>query len=139
MRGRDFLTVAREPVRGSTEAHWRTAAGRAYYAPLLEVRDAMAAWGIRRPVPSQVHQLVRRRLFASTDADSRRIGIALDDLPESRSRADYETSAPHEFSTVAGGRQAVQWSTDALKLFEAILLDQPRRDAISAEIKAVLP
>src|SRR5207249_708861 len=119
--------------------HWRTAASRAYYALLLEIRDSMTAWGISRPVPSQVHQLVRRRLFTSTDPDAKRIGITLNELRDARGRADYETDTPHEFVSSAGGRQAVQWATDALKLFDAITADTPRRDTIAAEIKAVLP
>jgi hypothetical protein len=99
----------------------------------------MTAWGISRPVPSQVHQLVRRRLFTSSDPDAKRTAITLDDLRESRNRADYETEVPHEFASAAGGRQAVQWAADALKLFDAIAGDIPRRDTIAAEIKAVLP
>ena len=139
MRGRDFLTVAGDVLRGGTEAHWRTAAGRAYYVLLLEIRDAMTTWGISPPTPSQVHQLVRRRLFASTDPDVKRIGITLDDLRGSRNRADYELDVPHEFITAAGGRRAVQWSTDALTLFDAVAADQPRRSTVAAEIQAVYP
>ncbi len=139
MGGRDFLAVAREAARGASEAHWRTAASRAYYALMREVRDAMTSWGLSRPAPSQVHQLVRRRLFTSTDPDAKRIGITLNELRDSRSRADYETDAPHEFAAAAGGRQAVQWAADALKLFDAITADIPRRDTIAAEIRAVLP
>src|SRR5438067_13324693 len=117
MQGREFLAVAKEVARGMTEAHWRTAAGRAYYALLLEVRDAMTAWGISRPSPSQIHQLVRRRLFASTDPDAKRIAIALEEWRDSRNRADYETRVPHEFISAAGGHRRVQWATDALQLF----------------------
>jgi uncharacterized protein (UPF0332 family) len=131
--------VAREAARGATEAHWRTAVGRAYYALMLEVRDAMTSWGISQPVPSQVHQMVRRRLFTSSDADAKRIAITLDDLRESRNRADYETEVPHEFASAVGGSQSVQWASDALKRFDAIVADIPRRDKIAAEIKAVLP
>jgi hypothetical protein len=45
MRGRDFLAVARDLSRQTTEAYWRAAAGRAYYAVLIELRDAMTIWG----------------------------------------------------------------------------------------------
>src|SRR5205085_3173874 len=120
-------------------AHWRTAAGRAYYALLLEIRDAMTSWGISAPNPSQVRQLVRRRLFASSDPDVKRIGIVLDDLRGSRNRADYETAVPHEFVAATGGRQPVQWSTDALTVFDTVAADRPRRDTVTAEIRAVYP
>ena len=41
MDGRAFLEVARELARGDTEAHRRTAAGRTYYALMLEARDVL--------------------------------------------------------------------------------------------------
>jgi hypothetical protein len=46
---------------------------------------------------------------------------------------------PHEFTAAAGGQRAVQWATDALKLFDAIAADGNRRNSIAAVIKAVLP
>ena len=46
MRGREFLDLAKEIIRGATEKHWRGTAGRAYSALMLEGRDALAhlAW-----------------------------------------------------------------------------------------------
>jgi hypothetical protein len=106
---------------------------------LIELRDAMTNWGLSRPLPSQVHQLVYRRLFVPTDPDMKQIGIWFDRLRTARVRADYETWALAEFGTDAGAKWAVQRADDALKLLDAIEADPPRRDAIAAEIKAVLP
>jgi hypothetical protein len=139
MRGREFLAVARELARQTTEAHWRAASGRAYYALLLELRDAMTGWGLSQPVPSQVHQLVSRRLFVSADQDVKQIGIWFDQLRKARGRAEYETWPLVEFASDAGAKWAIQRAADALTLFDAIEADIPRRDAIAAAIKAVLP
>jgi hypothetical protein len=139
MRGREFLTVARDLARQATEAHWRVASGRAYYALLLELRDAMTAWGLSRPVPSQVHQLVYRRLFVSSDPDIKQIGISFHQLRLARGRAEYETWPLVEFATDAGAKWAIQRAADALTLFDTIEADIPRRNAIAAEIRAVLP
>src|SRR5581483_10549596 len=139
MRGRDFLIVARELARKTTEAHWRAATGRAYYALLLELRDGMTGWGLSQPAPSQVHQLVARRLFVSADQDVKQIGIWFEQLRKARGRAEYETWALAEFGTDAGAKWAVQRASDALALFDAIQAAPPRRATIAAQIKAVLP
>lgn len=44
MNGRAFLEVARGLAQDATEAHWRSALGRAYYALLLEARDLLLRW-----------------------------------------------------------------------------------------------
>jgi hypothetical protein len=139
MRGREFLAVAHELAQESAEAHWRAATGRAYYALLIELRDAMTSWGLSRPAASQVHQLIYRRLFVPTDPDMKQIGIWFDRLRTARVRADYETWPLAEFATDAGAKSAVQWADDALRLYDAIAADIARRDAIAAQIKVVLP
>jgi len=49
MDGRAFLGVAQEMALGRTEAHWRAAVGRAYYALMLEGRDFLQRWGFVPP------------------------------------------------------------------------------------------
>src|SRR5690348_5967381 len=139
MNGREFLAVARDAARGGTEAYWRTAAGRAYYALMLVLRDAMTGWGLSKPTQNQVHQLVLRRMYVSTDPDMKQIGIWLDELRQARARADYEMSALAEHATDSGARWAIRQAAAALALFDAIEADAPRRSAIAAAIKAILP
>jgi hypothetical protein len=78
MDGRAFLVVASELAQGPTEAHWRAAAGRAYYALMLEGRDALQRWGFPIPPRDQVHAFVRLRFIFATDVDFKEVGYALE-------------------------------------------------------------
>lgn len=139
MKGRAFLTVARDACQRLSDAYWRTAAGRAYYALMLEIRDAFTAWGLSAPLPSAVHVSVRQRLYTSKDGDIKQIGRTLDHLRDLRKLADYDTSAPIQFATKTEAVAAVQHADDALALFDAIGADVKRRTTIAAEIRAVFP
>jgi hypothetical protein len=139
MDGRNFLEVAREVVNGPTEAHWRTAVGRAYYAVMLTLRDAFVRWGLSALPPASVHQGVHRRVFTSMDADMKQIGRWLVRLRDLRGFADYELVGRREFSTGGEAQRSIRKATDALRLFDAIDADGPRRAAITAEIRAIFP
>jgi hypothetical protein len=139
MDGREFLPVAQGASRGPTEAYWRTAAGRAYYAVMLELRDAFTRWGLSAPPQPFVHVAVRQRVYTSRDADMKRIGRMLDVLRDLRKLADYDTAAVRQFKDNAEAVAAVQRARDALALFDGIEADRLRRDTIAAEIRAVFP
>ena len=50
MPGREFLELARELLAsGRLPRHWRAVVIHAYYALLLECRDAMTRWGLPPP------------------------------------------------------------------------------------------
>ena|SRR5437868_4846584 len=139
MDAREFLTVARDTSQRATEAYWRTAASRAYYAVMLVIRDAFLRWGLSKPSPTIVHQSVRQRLYTSRDPDMKTIGRLLDRLRDLRLIADYETTAAPSFATNAEAIVTVQRAEKVLSLFDAIDSHVGRRKAILAEIQRVFP
>jgi hypothetical protein len=139
MDGREFLDISREVIRGATEAHWRTAVGRSYYALMLTLRDAFVRWGLSVVPQASVHQGVYRRVFTSADADMKQIGRWLARLRDVRSVGDYELVGQRDFATDSEAHRCIRIAGDALTLLDAIEADGPRRDSIAAEIRAVFP
>src|SRR5260370_32034374 len=77
MRGREFLDQAREALPGTLPRHRRSTMIHAYYAMLLECRDALARWRLPALSRQQVHTQVRLRLTYSTEPDLKGIGLTL--------------------------------------------------------------
>jgi hypothetical protein len=69
MQGREFLDLALEIVGNGGERHWRGAHIHAYYALLLDCRDALARWGLPPPSAHTVHYHVRIKLTFAGDQD----------------------------------------------------------------------
>jgi hypothetical protein len=134
MRGRDFLDLARELAAGATEAHWRGAAGRTYYALMLEGRDALARWGYSPPGGHGVHAWVRLRFTYAADKGFKRIGDALDSLVRVRNRADYNLALLPMFRSAKRAHEAVQEAADALMLLDTIEADPARLAAAVASL-----
>src|SRR5690242_12440205 len=107
MNGRDFLDIAQGLVGGGSEGHWRTAAGRAYYALLLEGRDTLSRWGFSIAGHQPVHASVRLRFSFAADADCKKIGDALDRLVRLRNEADYQLSGSRSFASNIKATQAI--------------------------------
>jgi hypothetical protein len=139
MRGREFLELAREIVAGRTEKHWRGALGRAYYALMLECRDALRAWGFVPGPRENAHPFTRLRFVYHSDADMNWIGLRLDRLSQLRNAADYNLAALRDFASDAVALQAIRDVTDALARLDAILADAARVAAITADIRARWP
>jgi len=139
MRGRAFLLVARDDVKGQTEAHWRAAAGRAYYALFLEARDALQRWGMP-PTPHQsVHWFVRLRFYNRVNADLNAIGLVLDGLSRLRNEADYRLVVPGQFIDNKEAQRAIAKATNAIGLLDQIEADPQRRNAAIKDIRAAFP
>jgi hypothetical protein len=133
------LAVAREDVRGSSEAHWRAAAGRAYYALMLETRELLARWGFRLPPRDNVHRFVHLRIFVPKDTDAKTVGRTLQDLRDLRSAADYNLSSLKEFANDSEAQAAIGRAADAIALLDALDADPTRRSAAIAAIRTVFP
>jgi hypothetical protein len=139
VQGRDFLDLAREIIRGGTEKHWRGAAGRAYYALMLECRDALFRWGFALPLRETVHTFARDRFQAPNHRDLRAIGDPLARLGRLRNRADYEFGPLRDFSTAGPAQLSLTEAAAALVVLDGIDNDLARRRQAIAAIRAVFP
>jgi hypothetical protein len=135
MSGREFLELARELVHGTQPRHWRAAVIHAYYALLLECRDAMSRWGLPPLSRQQVHAQVRLRLVYAGDRELQEIGFKLEELGRHRNAANYDLRPSQLFASSATARQDVQLASDALALLDAIDTDPARRAAAVAAIR----
>jgi hypothetical protein len=139
MDGRAFLPVARELLQRGTEAHWRAAAGRAYYALMLECRSALLRWGFTVPGGPGVHNFLRLRFNQPKDATLRIIGRALDDLCLLRNYADYEIPVSRAFANDRKARWSVDQARDALDQLNALDTDPAQRSAAITAIQTAWP
>jgi hypothetical protein len=136
MAGREFLDVARKVVLEKTPYFWRAAAIHAYYALMLECRDALSRWGFVKPRRDSVHPWVRLCFQYATDPDLKNIGLALDDLVRLRNEASYELAASSSFTNSTKAIRAIQRATDAIAILDAIEADPAR---LAAAIAAIRP
>src|SRR5579862_772654 len=90
MNGREFLVVAKANIVGTTPAHWRTVAGRSYYALMLEGREMLRRWGFAIPAGDRVHRFVRLTYTYAIDVELHEVGLSLDHLVQLRNKADYD-------------------------------------------------
>jgi hypothetical protein len=139
MRGRAFLDLAREILRGGGERHWRGASGRAYYSLMLECREALFRWGFPLPPRDNVHTFVRLRFTVPVHADLRTIGDHLERLGRLRNQADYDLTTLIQFARATYAQRAVQDAGSSLVLLDAIDGDGARRAAAVAAIRAAFP
>src|SRR2546425_630856 len=135
MVGRGFLDLAREVVKGSTEYHWRGAAIHAYYALILECREALLRWGFSMPRRDNVHSWVRLRLTYSTEPDLKQIGFCLDSLVRFRNHASYDLNPGAAFGSSTKAHDLIQDASQALALLDAIEADSARRAAAILTIR----
>jgi hypothetical protein len=139
MDGRAFLDVSKELLVGPTEAHWRAAAGRAYYALMLEGWAALLRWGFAVPPRDSVHTFVRMRFNFAADRDLQKIGRALDSLSWLRNQADYHLASPGPFTDSVQVGQGIGRAETSLVRLDQVEADTSRRAAAITGIRSKFP
>jgi uncharacterized protein (UPF0332 family) len=137
MTGRDFLPVAVQLASGATEAEWRTAVSRAYYAAFHVARDLMEALRFKVPYAEAAHGHMWIRLSNCGEPQVQRAGADLNDLRRRRNQADYDLHRPlfqnRTLALVRLAEQIIQTLdnltptvrtqiTDAMKIYERDVL-----------------
>ena len=121
-----FLALADSLSQGTSEAEWRTAVSRAYYAAFHLASERLEAMGFRVPRRTeQSHIFVSRRLSNSAELAVDRTGGQLNALRGDRNRADYDKNVK---VSAKDARDAV---IDARAIIA--ILDQLGRDSNLAE------
>ena len=128
---RDFLHVARELVQRTSEAHWRSAVSRAYYAAFHAGRLLLADLGFRVPQADRAHSSGWLRLANCGDPATQSFARDLNALRGRRNQADYDLRLSVVQSTVFG---QVQLAARVIQAFEAAA-QSPLRAAVSAGVR----
>lgn len=139
MQGRAFLEAAKHALSAGSEAGWRTAAGRSYYALMSEGRSLLQNWGFAPKPRDSVHSFVRLRLLYAADQTLKDVGRELDNLSQLRNEADYRLDRPGSFSSAVPAHTAVQQAEQAVLRLDQIDADPARRAAAIADIRARWP
>ncbi len=131
MNFRDFLPLADTLAKGSSEAEWRTACSRGYYAAFHVARQLLLALGFRVPQGDRAHGYLWLRLSNAGEPQVQRAGRFLNDLRRERNHADYD-----EHRTIIRGiaAQCVQRAEDIIQALDAAAIE-PIRTQITDAMK----
>lgn len=137
---REFLRLAESWIGGTSEAEWRCAVSRAYYAAFHVARRLMRELGFQVPRGDRAHAFLWLRLSNCGDAHIQVAGSDLSTLRRDRNAADYDVdrslSQPDALLQVVAARNIVQaldaaraepirsQITEAMKLYERDVLKQ---------------
>lgn len=116
MNWRDFLSLAALLATGATEADWRTAVSRAYYAAFHVSRRLFADLNFAVPRADRAHQYLVFRLSNSGEAAVEQAGRDLETLRRLRNRADYDEVPALTQSQAAA---AVQLADGIIRVLDA--------------------
>jgi uncharacterized protein (UPF0332 family) len=132
MNAREFLDVAEPLIAGMTEAEWRSAVSRAYYAAFHVARGLLDLCGFDVPRAEQAHAYLCRRLENSGHTDVENTGSALNALRKMRNRADYDLDRIFPHPSAAG---QVQAADNIIRLLEDVEADPGVRARITDAMK----
>jgi uncharacterized protein (UPF0332 family) len=140
MTGREFLTVAQQLAGTSTEAQWRSAISRAYYAAFHVARELLEDLRFVVPRADRAHTYLSRRLANCGHTQAQQAGTNLNALRGDRNQADYdlhrsvtaELAALHvrlteqivRFLDAASQEPVRSQVTDAMKVYERDVLQE---------------
>jgi uncharacterized protein (UPF0332 family) len=107
MNWREFVQLATRLATATTEAEWRTAVSRAYYAAFHVARQLFSDLQFAVPRADRAHQYLVFRLSNSGESVVEQAGRDLETLRRLRNRADYdETPAVTQPQAVAAAQIA---------------------------------
>lgn len=131
MNARDFLILAQSLAVGSTEASWRSAISRGYYAAFHIARLLLQDLGFTVPQADRAHGYLWLRLANCGDAQVQRAGSDLAALRRNRNQADYDLRAAF---TSRFAQARVHTDGQIIQKLEAAALE-PTRTAITDAMK----
>jgi uncharacterized protein (UPF0332 family) len=126
---RDYLPLARTLAAGATEAEWRSASSRAYYAAFHVARVLLLGLGFRVPQAERAHAHLWMRLSNAGHADVVAAGRRLGDLRRERNRADYDDHRP---VTQAVAAQNVRFAEEIIQALDAAAVEPVRTQITDA-------
>ena len=128
---RDYLTLARTLAGGSTEAEWRSACSRAYYAAFHVARSLLAGLHFRVAKADRAHSYLWLRLSNAGVLQVTQAARQLNDLRRDRNQADYDE---HHTFTRARAIQNVDFAEQVIQALDAAGVE-PIRTQITDAIK----
>ncbi len=131
MTGRDFLVLAHSLANQSTEAAWRSAVSRAYYATFHVARQLLTDLNFRVPFADRAHGFLWLRLQNCGEAPIQTAGVNLKELRKYRNDADYDFS--YNISQAFARSKLIQAESIILALEAAAL--EPVRSQITTAMK----
>jgi uncharacterized protein (UPF0332 family) len=127
----DYLALAERLAREQTEADWRTAISRAYYAAFHAGRLLLRDLGFRVPRASAAHAYVWMRLSNCGDPSIVKAGGELNNMQGDRNRADYDFQRDY----VQSDAQVVVQTARVVVQAISTGLVEPTRSQITAAIR----
>jgi uncharacterized protein (UPF0332 family) len=128
---RDYLTVALRLVAGATEADWRSAVSRAYYAAFHVGCELLRSLKFTVPRADRAHAFVWLRLSNSSHPDVDQAGAHLNHMRGERNWADYDSRRALSQATALS---LVTLADRVIHVLDAALLE-PMRTQITDTMK----
>lgn len=134
----EFYHLGLKLISGATApdaASCRTAIGRAYFAALNRVDEALGRWGAACGKGSQKHGLAVRFLHATDDPDLKLASADLDRLRSLRNRADYDMGDA-SIETTSRARSALDLAKAVMASVEDVDKNPARRTTAESQIQS---